>query len=339
MGPSAAWAGAWIFVLSGNWDHAEALLYEAHKGRLREPTLLALLALCQARRGKLQSAIFNARLACSPQPPNKEYAKLLISLLLDAGLLCEAQERLDKLAAEHRSDTELMFSMLRLQLMSRKIDDADKWAALYRERSKGAHTLVLLGIQYEAARKYERAADYFNLALVDGHYPEALLGLARFEADRKNKQLAEQLLLTALNIEKAPSEGGASALQVFHHTLSQLLMLQEPVPNCSGWVASFNGGSGPAALAHQSFLIFASSRQEAEQHLNKLLIAMQPGVPPIAHSTIGWREAPKEQQPLGPVRAGIQGVVVSRAVSNVRNRKSGGGQPHSTTLARCLSPS
>src|SRR5258706_8089061 len=34
LGPSAAWAGAWIFVLSGNWDHAEALLYEAHKGRL-----------------------------------------------------------------------------------------------------------------------------------------------------------------------------------------------------------------------------------------------------------------------------------------------------------------
>src|SRR5260370_11131851 len=121
MRPSAAWAGAWIFVLSGNWDHAEALLYEAHKGRLREPTLLALLALCQARRGKLQSAIFNARLACNPQPPNKEYAKLLISLLLDAGLLREAQERLDKLAPEPPTHTPLMFSMLRFHPLLPKI--------------------------------------------------------------------------------------------------------------------------------------------------------------------------------------------------------------------------
>jgi len=46
---------------------------------------------CQSRRGKLQSAILSARRACTPAPPNKEHAKLLIDLLLEC-VICAKRE-------------------------------------------------------------------------------------------------------------------------------------------------------------------------------------------------------------------------------------------------------
>src|SRR5436190_5886670 len=142
IGPSAAWTGAWIFLLCGRWDRAEALLTDARKRRLNNPALLALLALCQARRGKLQSAILSSKLACNPHPPNKEYAKQLISLLLDGGLLREAAEQLQNVDSELRSDAELMFSMVRFKLMSRKLSEAEDWERLYRQQSGGPHKFV-----------------------------------------------------------------------------------------------------------------------------------------------------------------------------------------------------
>jgi len=79
---------------AGDWARAEALLEEAVVSLRAEPTVVIMLALCQSRRGKLQSAIVNARRACTPQPRNKEHAKFLIDLLLEAGYFREAQERL-----------------------------------------------------------------------------------------------------------------------------------------------------------------------------------------------------------------------------------------------------
>jgi Zn-dependent protease with chaperone function/tetratricopeptide (TPR) repeat protein len=308
-GPSASWAAAWIFVLTGDWSQAEALLYEARKGRPEEPTLLALLAHCQARRGKLQSAILNSRAACTPGPPNKEYAKQLIALLLNCGFLREAKERLDTLKPEWSIDTELMFSVLKLQLLSRKFDDAAEWARLFKQQSKQSYGLVRLGAVYEGARRTETAREYYNDALAVAHFPEALLGLARIEAERKNNALAETHLLAALDIKKTVGPGGAGPIHVMHQTFSQLLALQEPILNCQAWIASLNGGVGPAPLLHHSFMIFALSREDAQNRLMRLFAAMQPGLPPVDPSRIGWRQAPKEQQPDGPAVPGIHGFV------------------------------
>ena len=308
-GPSAGWAAAWIFLLCGQWDRAEALFAEARTGRPDEPTLLALQALCQARRGKLQSAIFSARLSCQPAPRNKEYTKQLIGLLLDAGFLREAQEHLAKVETELRTDPELIFSMLRFKVISRKFGDVAEWEDLYRQHAKTTHSLVRLGALYEMARKPEKAANYFNEAIAAEHFPEALLGLARLEAERKNRQLAERYLLASLNFQKTPGKGGAGALQVLHQAFAQLVMLEEPILNCRAWIASLNGGGGPPALAHHSFMIYAPSRSEAEQRLIKILGAMQPTSPPVLPSAVGWRQASKEQQPDGPVRPGVQGFL------------------------------
>jgi tetratricopeptide (TPR) repeat protein len=308
-GPTGSWAGAWIFVLTGDSSEAEALLYEARKGRLEEPTLLALLAHCQARRGKLQSAILNSRKACTPGPPNKEYARQLIALLLNGGFLREAKERLETLRPEWRTDTEVMFSVLKLQLLSRKFDDAAEWARLFKEKCKYYHDLVRLGGVYEAARKTDTAREYYNEAIEAAYFPEALLGLARIEAEARNNTLAESHLFAALDLQKTVGKGGAGPLQVILQTFSQLLALHEPVLNCQAWIASLNGGVGPPPLLHHSFMIFAHSRDDAENHLMRLFAAMQPGLPPINPSRIGWRLAPKEQQPDGPAVPGIHGFV------------------------------
>jgi tetratricopeptide (TPR) repeat protein len=308
-GPSASLAAAWILVLAGDWSQAEALLYEARKGRFEEPALLALLAHCQAIRGKLQSAILNSRKACTPGPPNKEYAKQLIGLLLSGGFLREAKERLETLRPEWRTDTDLIFSVLKVQLLSRKFEDAAEWARLFKEKCKYYHDLVRLGAVYEAARKTGTAREYYNEAIEAAYFPEALLGLARIEAEGKNNALAESHLFAALDLQKTVGKGGAEPLQVILQTFSQLLALQEPVLNCQAWIASLNGGVGPAPLLHHSFMIFASNRDDAENLLMRLFAAMQPGLPPINPSRIGWRMAPKEHQPDGPAVPGIHGFV------------------------------
>ena len=51
------------------------------------------------------------------------------------------------------------------------------------------------------------------------------------------------------------------------------------------------------------------AQREAQGMLQALFARMQPGVPPIPTSSIGWTEAIKENQPDGPVRAGIQGIL------------------------------
>jgi hypothetical protein len=84
---------------------------------------------------------------------------------------------------------------------------------------------------------------------------------------------------------------------------------REPVLNCQAWIASLNGGVGPPPLLHHSFMIFAASREDAENRLMRLFAAMQPGLPPVNPSRIGWRMASKEQQPDGPVIPGIQGFI------------------------------
>jgi hypothetical protein len=85
--------------------------------------------------------------------------------------------------------------------------------------------------------------------------------------------------------------------------------VREPVPNCQAWVASLNGGVVTAPLLHHSFIMFAVSREEAERQLMRVFAAMQPGLPPVDTSRIGWRMAPKEQQPDGPFVPGIHGFV------------------------------
>src|SRR6185369_4501290 len=101
------WAGGWTLALAGEWSQAEALLERAAQARANDATVYALLALVRSRRGKLQSAIENARKACSLKPGKNEHARLLTMLLLDAGYVREAQARLAELQQDAVYDSEL----------------------------------------------------------------------------------------------------------------------------------------------------------------------------------------------------------------------------------------
>src|SRR5439155_21199468 len=176
-----------LFIV-GNWNQEESFLQAAQKGRPQHATLLSVLAVCQARRGKLQTALLSARQACTPEPRDKEHAKILIDLLLDGGFLREAQERLQKLQSESQTDTELMFAMVRLNLMLRRREKAGEWTEVLKRSSPEANTLVQLGRIYEDGRQQEHAAALYTEALSRGHYPEAHLGLGRLAAGKHKEQ-------------------------------------------------------------------------------------------------------------------------------------------------------
>ena len=166
-----------------------------------------------------------------------------------------------------------------------------------------------MGEIHELARQHEKAVVLYHEALAAAHYPEALLGLGRLVAERKNRVQAKRHVLAALDITRPVGKNGVGTLPLFGRILGQLVSMEEPVPNCRAWIAKLNGNASPAALANTSFVIYSPGRQEAEQSLRTILDAMQPGLPPVLPTTICWREAPREQQPDGPVRPGVQGVL------------------------------
>jgi len=307
--PSIAWSAAWALVLCGDWMAAEAFLENLCQQKSKNPTQLMLLAMCQSNRGKLQSALLSARQACELRPHHKEQARFLVDLLLQAGYLREAREWLKQVEPGAQDDVEVMLSIVRLNLLQRNFIAADEWSGQMRAKQPSPHLFVRLGQSYEVARQYQKAANFYNEALAAGFYPESLLGLGRIEAHAKNKEQAKKHLMAALDTARPLGQKAVGPLPLFHRIAGQLLALEDPVANCRAWVASLNGGKSPPGLANKSLLIYAPGRSQAEQFLNEIVCAMQPGMPPIMPANIGWKEAEKEKQPDGPVRPGIQAVL------------------------------
>jgi Tfp pilus assembly protein PilF len=307
--PGILWGAGWSLISCGDWVPAEAFLEKLCASKQKHPTHLMLLALCQSKRGKIQSALLTARQACTQVPVKKEEAKFFIDLLLQAGYLREAEARLKLLEAEAGDDIDIMLLMVRVHLLLRTFATADKWTEQMRGKQAGAQYFVRLGQYHELARQNQKAFGFYNEALAAGFFPEGLLGLARLETLERNKDLARRNLIAALNTSKELGEKAVGPLSLFHEIINQLLALQDPVPNCRAWIASLNGGKSPPGLANRALLIYASDQQQAERYLNELTAAMQPGTPPILPSQLGWKQAEKEKQPDGPVRAGIQCVL------------------------------
>ena len=307
--PGILWSAGWTLVTLSDWVPAEAFLEKLCQSKKKHPTHLFLLSLCQSKRGKMQSSLLTARLACTPAPANNEQAKFLIDLLLQLGYLREAEARLRLLEAEAGDDIEIMLLMVRLNLLLRNFAGADKWSEQMRGKQAGAHYFLRLGQYHEVARQNQKASGFYNEALAAGFYPESLLGLARLEAFDRNKEQARKHLITALNTGRELGERAVGPLPLFHQIINQMLALEDPVSNCRAWIVSLNGGKSPPGLANRALLIYANGREQAEQYFKELVFAMEPGKPPIFPSHLGWTEAEKEKQPDGPVRAGIQCVL------------------------------
>ena len=306
---SMTWCAGWALLLCGDWAPAEAFLEKRCQQKPAYPTVQLLLALCQSKRGKLQSSLLLARRVCGSGSANVEHAKLLIELLLQAGYLREAQELLRKWEPLIGGDIELIMMMVRLNLLRGDFPAADHWIECLRQKQPGAHLSVRLGSLYEMARLKEKASGFYSEALTIGFFPEALIGLARLEAQAQNAAQARKHLVEALNLQRPLGDKAVGPLPLFNQILGQLLALEDPARDCRAWIAHLNGGKSPPGLENKSLLVYATSSQQAEDTLFNLFATMQPSAPPFPRSCIGWTQAGQEQQPDGPVRPGVQGIL------------------------------
>lgn len=304
-----SWAAGWALLMVGDLAHAEAFLETALAKRPLEATWRLMLALAQARRGKLQVAIKNAREACALKPEEIEGAKLFVNLLVESGYFREAQEQLEKLGDKVNGDPELMLAQVRVLLIQQNIEGATHWAELLKENGGSGQQILRLGEAYEEARQHDYAAGCFTRALQVGFYPAAYLGLGRIEADRNNHPVARAYYLSALEMKRSLGEKATGPLALFPQTIGHLLTLSDPALNCRAWVATLTGGASPDELKHQSFLVFAHDQSHAEQYFDAVLTALRKDMPPLLPGSLIWREATAKQQPDGPVRPGVQGVI------------------------------
>ena len=309
-GESPPWGVGWALLLLGDWVHAEAFLLQARSRKPASATVLALLAISQVRRGKLFSAIASARQAAATQPVEKEYAKLLVDLLLEAGFLREANEQLALLHEAATTDHELMISMVKLCLLSKQFAVADQWAEFAAASPAGPNKWVKLGETYEGARQDEKAGEFFRQALTLGHYPGALVGLGRLEIHRRNFDQARDHFAAALNLNTPAGEGSVNPVELVLPIFMQMRALRDPVLNCQAWIVTMSREMKPPALAGVSLLIYAANLSEAQAYMRDTLAAMQPDekLPPISNA-MSWKAGTREQQPDGPVQPGIQGVL------------------------------
>jgi tetratricopeptide (TPR) repeat protein len=307
--PSTEWGVAWTSFLATDWPRAEGLLWKCAEREPSNATFRCLLALALVQRNKLQGAILNATMAADLEPRETEHTKLLTRILLDAGRVKEAAARFEKIEAEMRSDAEIAIMAVRIRLMRHQFDAALELAEQLDHGEQNPQWLVGMAGTFETARQDQTARRFYKEALGRGHYPEALLGLARAAADEKRLDEAREHLISALDVEKTVGRYGRTAVELFHQTVSQITMLDEPRENCIAWIVGFPAEASPAALARRSLMLYATSRRAAEKHLEMILTAMKPGNSVTPTWQLDWREAPQDQQPARPVREGVQFVL------------------------------
>jgi Flp pilus assembly protein TadD len=317
-GPSICWAVAWTSMLRGHWARAEALLEQVLDKNPGDPTLLNFRALCQLRRGKIQSAIISARRACSPRPRNREHAKFLVDLLLEGGYIREARTRLLPLDKEIPYDLDLMLAAIRLDLSLRNFEGANRWSEKLIRSSPPPHTMVQLGAHYELARQFDQAARFYREALARAFYPDACLGLARLEAQRDNVSAARRHALAALNFQQPLGQHATPPLELLRLALTQLGLLEPPIISGRAWIASIPGLALPAPLRGMSFIVFAASQPQAGRYFQTVFEAMSPKGPRQDMSNIQWHLAPPEHQPFGSVRPGVQPLLDGAETSPYR---------------------
>jgi Zn-dependent protease with chaperone function len=332
-GPSVCWAVAWTSMLRGHWARAEALLEQVIDKNPDEPTLLNFRALCQLRRGKIQSAIISARRACAPRPRNREHAKFLVSLLLEGGYMGEARTRLLPLDKEIPHDQDLMLAAVRLDLSSRDYEGADRWAETLLHSSPPAYMIVQLAAFYELSRRLDQAARFYREALARAFYPDACLGLGRLEAQGGNLAAARRHTLEALNFRQTLGKHATPPLELLRMALTQLALLEAPMISGRAWIASLADNALPAPLAGMSFIVYASSQAQAEHYLRTVIEAMSAGGPRLVVSNILWRLAPPEHQPYGSVRPGVQPLLEGAETSPFRGfQRRGLWQPRHSRI-------
>jgi len=305
---STRWGASWTFILLGSWAEAEALLHLLLEQEPEDATLLALMALCQSQRGKLQNAVANIRKTCDPQPASREHVKLLIRLLLDRGDKNEASRWLQTLQEDIKADRDLVYAMIRLHLLQREFGAASEYIDILVAQAVPGNYLIGIARLLEGARRDDQAKEFYERAKEQGYYPEALLGLARLANHTHNKDLTRFYTLAALDTTKPLGEKANSTFSIFPNALAQLVALQDPLADCQAWIARFPEFSKPGPLTKHSLMVFAREEKEAIEYAEVILNALSPNQGSTSLPKVTLTRAPKDLQPARPVRPGVQYV-------------------------------
>lgn len=302
---SLAWGSAWALVLLGDWQHAEALLRSLLRQDPAQPTPLALLALSQSRRGKIQSAVVSVRKAVALRPADDALRSLLVEMLITAGFLREAAEHIGPPESEFARTRDMQLAQLRIRLLTQDREGAGPFAEAYMRHEPAGPAIVTVASLFEEARFADRAAELYSRAIGLGHHPEARLGFARILAQRGDNAGARRELLAALDSVTPVVEGSAGAPSLFGGITSQLRALEPSMPGCRAWIVRVEGKDAPAILAGVRLWVCAQSEEGARARLEVILNALRPGKPPLLPGLLHWEPAPAEQQPDRPIPPGV----------------------------------
>lgn len=307
-GRSALWGCGWTLYLLGDWAAAEAMLLALQREGVLHPTVAMLLSRCQTERSKLQSAIAQARGALAASPGQPKILCLLINLLISAGYPREAEERLREHRTLAENDPDLAKAWIRLSLLQRDLETADRWLAQLRQKGLPGDQAVEIAGLYETARRDTEAEAYYREALASGFYPAAELGLARLALHRKDFAAARQHALAGIDTSRTPAEKAAPPLAFFTGALSVFLQAGKPIAGLVAWDVAVSSGAELGPFASRTFLVYAHGEDEAEQLVKTTIEATQPHKQPLgAHLFVG-RRAPSDRQPAGNAVAGIQAI-------------------------------
>lgn len=308
--PTVAWGAAWACILTGSWLPAEALLHRRLRKSPNDPALLSLIAFCQYQRGKPRSALLNIRQARTVQPATLEQTKLLIRVLLDQGDRNEAEQLLRELGEIVHTDQSLQFSWIRLLVLKRQFAEANEEIERLSAQSPPPHFFVGLGKIFENAREDAKAQEFYQRALLNGHYPEALIGLSRLAWRVRDKGLSRQYTLSAFDTTKTLAPKARSIFDLFQSALNLLMLLEERVADCKAWTARIPPGSKPGPLANRTLLIYATEEKIAADYLRTVMQAMEPARDLSTTTFSKPTLAPKDLQPAVPVYPGIQYIYI-----------------------------
>ena len=305
--PSTCWGAAWALVML-NDGTCEGLLQRLHDSQPKVATYAALLAWAQLIRGKLQSAIANARTARALEPDNDAITQLLIGAFLQTGRVREAAELVASIEDTARKDADAAFLMVRVKLLSRDLAAAQEWAAVLRGLDTDGQWLIALGTVFASARLDEPAGTFFSDALATEYTPQANVGLAVLAVIGGDRTRAKQHLLAGLKIERRKLTRGQTPFAMFHEIIARLNGLEERRVRCKAWIAAIPAESA-TSLSGASLFVCAPDESAAKAHLAEIIAAMHESETPFDSATVAWSEAPTDQQPLRPVQPGVQYLI------------------------------
>ena len=257
LGTSVSWGLGWAFSMLGNWAAAEAYLLDAAARCPDQATVWSLLGRCQWQLGKVREAAQSVRQAVGLEPGEPQHRILLARILLASGRAREALLELEAVESDALADFDALLAGVSANLLLGRLEEAVRRAALLEQAHPGSRTLLGLAQAYGGAGMHDQAYSLLEQVCVDGFCPEAQVGLARIEYERKEYEQARAHLLAALDMTRARDADVRGPLEFLEAVARGLTAMAEPVEGCQAWTATLELSAPPAKAQRLSLLVGA----------------------------------------------------------------------------------